>query len=122
MAIIGDKKIESTHGLQKKSINLNHKNKFKQCQSTRFKIQDIISNKLFSGYSDIEPENFKINKIIGQLITPFEELEKLLEHHGELKKANILTTVFVSCLKSHKPIQSMNDTVALYRSLNGIKK
>lgn len=64
----------------------------------------------------------EINKILGQLITSFKGLEKLLENHDEAQKAKILNHTFVSCLNSYKPVKSMNDIVNLYRSIYGMDK
>ncbi len=122
ICLIKNRKIKSKPGLQTKSINHSVKNKFKRFQSTKHKIKDGISGELYSEYFDAEPENLKINRIFGQLISPFEELEKLLENCDEQLKANILHKVFVSCLNSHRPVKSINEAVMLYRSIKGIKK
>lgn len=122
LTFIHNRNFKSKPGLQTKSINHNYKNKFKRFQSTRYKTKDGVTDELFSEYSDIEPGFLKTIRIFGQLVSPFEELEKLLEDKDEQLKADILHKVFVSCLNSYKPVKSMNEVLLFYRSIKGIKK
>ena len=122
LSFIKNRKTKPKPGLQTKSINHDYKNKFKRFQPTNYKIKDGISDELFSGYSDIEHGDLKAMRIFGQLLSPFEELEKLLEDKEEKLRADILHKIFVSCLDSYKPVKSMNEVVLFYRSIKGIKK
>jgi hypothetical protein len=70
----------------------------------------------------IDQASLKYIKIIGQLITPFEELEKLTSRFDDRNKAYILSNSFRSSLKSYNPVKSMNEIVEIYRSLAGRKK
>jgi hypothetical protein len=73
---------------------------------------------------NLDKEDFKIIKIIDQLIKPFNELEELLIdiNINEEKRALILTRSFNLSLQSHNPVNSMNEMIELLRSINGIKK
>jgi len=71
---------------------------------------------------DIDEKDFKIIKIIDQLIKPFKELEELLIDYDKKTRALILTRSFNLSLQSHNPVNSMNEMIELLRSKNGIKK
>jgi hypothetical protein len=122
LSFIKNRNFKPKPGLQKNSIHHAYKNKFKRFQSTKHKIKDGVSDELFSGCYDVEPESLKTIRIFGQLLSPFEELEKILEDRDEQVKADILHKIFVSCLDSHRPVKSMNEVVLLYRSIKGINK
>jgi hypothetical protein len=115
-------KSKPTHDLQTKPKKIVKQNKFKKFTSVRFKIKDDISYEFFSEYVHADANELKTIKIFGQLIKPFEELEKLLEHYDEELKAEILHKIFVSSINSHRPVKSMNDTVVMYRSIFGMEK
>jgi hypothetical protein len=115
------RKLNQNPSLQTNSVSHDYRNKFNRFQSTKYKTKDGISDGLFSGYSDVEPENLRIIRMLGQLLSPFEESEKLLEHHDEQIKVNILHKVFVSCLDSHKPVKFMDCRTAISFK-KGIKK
>ena len=61
-------------------------------------------------------------RVFGQLCPHFEELEKLLSNHKENEKAGILTRILTSCFSSYRPVKSLEDTVKIYRSVEGLKK
>ena len=96
----------------------------------KFKLLEQVENEInrneyglyFSDSFTADPIDIKIIKIIDQLIKPFEELEYLLGPLEERKKAKILLNSLYSCLQTHNPVRSMNDTIELYRSMKGIKK
>jgi hypothetical protein len=67
-------------------------------------------------------DDLKIMRVFGQLCPHFEELEKLLSHHKENEKADILTQILTSCFNSYRPVKSLEDAVKIYRSINGLKK
>jgi hypothetical protein len=71
---------------------------------------------------NLDKEDFKIIKIIDQLIKPFKELEELLIDYDKKTRALILTRSFNLSLQSHNPVNSMNEMIELLRSINGIKK
>jgi hypothetical protein len=76
----------------------------------------------FSDIFKLDDKDFKIIKIIDQLIKPFNELEGLLINHDPKKKALILSKSFDLSLKSHNPVSTMNEMAELFRSIKGIKK
>lgn len=71
---------------------------------------------------DIDEKDFKIIKIIDQLIKPFTELEDLLIRTDQKTRSFILTRSFDLSLRSHDPVEAMNEMVELLHSINGIKK
>lgn len=84
-----------------------------------------IYNEYDENLSDIfnlDKEDFKIIKIIDQLIKPFNELEELLIDFDPKTRALILLRSFDLSLRSHNPVSAMNEMVELLRSINGIKK
>lgn len=84
-----------------------------------------IYNEYDVNLSDIfglNKEDFKIIKIIDQLIKPYSELEVLLRDTDQRTKAFILSRSFDLSLKSNNPVRSMSEMVELLRSINGIKK
>jgi hypothetical protein len=96
--------------------------KFKVLGEVEGEINDNEFDMYFSDIFTANPIDIKIIKIIDQLIRPFEELEDLLGPIGEKTKATILLNSLYACLQTHNPVNSMNETVELYRSMNGIKK
>jgi hypothetical protein len=70
----------------------------------------------------LNKDDFKIIKIIDQLIKPYDELEKLLSSTDPLVKAFILSRSFDASLRSRYPVRSMSEMVELLRSIDGIKK
>ena len=73
---------------------------------------------------NLDKIDFKIIKILDQLIKPFNELEELLIDIdiNDKTRAFILLRSFDVSLQSHNPVSSMNEMVELLRSINGIKK
>jgi hypothetical protein len=71
---------------------------------------------------DIDEKDFKIIKIIDQLIKPFTELEDLLSRTDPKTRAFVLTRSFDQSLRSPNPVEAMNEMVELLCSINGIKK
>jgi hypothetical protein len=61
-------------------------------------------------------------KIIDQLIGPYNELEELLNPIGKDKREFILSKSFEASLEVDNPVRYMNETVAIFRSIYGIKK
>ena len=122
LSIISNKKIKPTSNSKLKTKDPIYKNKFKQFRSFQSPIKNDIFDKLYSEYYNSEPNELKTMKIFGQLIQPFEELEKFFDHHDERLKAKILSQIFTSCLNSYRPVKSMKDTVEIYRSIQGIDK
>jgi hypothetical protein len=97
--------------------------KFRELEKVESEINDNEFGIYFSEFFTANPIDIKIIKIIDQLIGPLEELEDLLLGPiGEKTKAKILLNSLYSCLQTHNPVNSMNETVELYRSMNGIKK
>jgi hypothetical protein len=99
-----------------------YKLKFNVLEQVESEINDNQLDMYFSDFFSPNPIDIKIIKIIDQLIRPFEELEALLGPIGEKTKATILLNSLYSCLQTHNPVNSMNETVELYRSMKGIKK
>ena len=95
----------------------------------KFNILNQAGIKSYNEYnsSDIfhlDEDDFKIIKILDQLIKPFNELEQLLNDIdiNDKTRAFILTRSFDVSLESHNPVNSMNEMVELLRSIYGIKK
>lgn len=99
-----------------------YKRKFKLLEQVENEFNDNEYNLYFSDSFTADPIDIKIIKIIDQLIQPFEELEELIDPIEEKTKATILLNSLYSCLKTHNPVRSMNETIELYRSMKGIKK
>ena len=99
-----------------------YQSKFNVLAQVESEINDNQLDMYFSDFFSPNPGDIKIIKIIDQLIRPFEELEVLLGPIGEKTKATILLNCLYSCLQTHNPVNSMNETVELYRSMKGIKK
>lgn len=83
---------------------------------------DIWNEYEGSDIFELNEEDFKIIKIIDQLIKPFNELEDLLKDYAPKIRAFILSKSFDASLQSHNPVNAMNEMVELFRSINGIKK
>lgn len=79
---------------------------------------DIDLSNIFSWDRD----DIKIIKIIDQLIGPYNELEELLNTVGKNKREFILSKSFETSLEVDNPVRYMNETVAIFRSIYGIKK
>lgn len=77
---------------------------------------DQICNMTFTG---LEPNglDLKINRILGQLIKPFEELESTLSYMDEQARAVVLTNIFESCMKSYNPVKSMIESGRMYQGI-----
>ena len=71
---------------------------------------------------NLDKEDFKIIKIIDQLIKPFTELEDLLSRTDPKTRAFVLTKSFDQSLRSLNPVEAMNEMVELLCSIKGIKK
>jgi len=80
------------------------------------------SDQYFSDFFSANPTDIKIIKIFDQLIRPFDELDDLIGDIDEKTKAKILLNSLYSSLQTHNPVDSMNETIELYRSMKGIKK
>lgn len=80
---------------------------------------DKIISEVYSRPTDT---NLKVITIAGQLITPFEELEKMLSYYDPKSKLMILTNAFNSSLKSYNPVKSLRDTCAFYKGITGINR
>ena len=79
---------------------------------------DIDLSDIFSWDRD----DIKIIKIIDQLIGPYNELEELLNPVEKYKREFILSKTFEASLEVDNPVRYMNETVAIFRSIYGIKK
>ena len=104
------------------------RNKFSNYQK-KFDILESAGIELYNkydvNYSDIfgfNKEDFKIVKIIDQLIKPYSELDALLRSANDMTRAYILSRSFDLSLQSDNPVRSMSEMVELLRSINGIKK
>jgi hypothetical protein len=91
-------------------------------QSFNSAIKDNDQGKSFPSYVNSGSDNLKIMKIFGRLAQPFEELEKLMDEYDEKPKSSFLCQIFISCLKSPRPVKSMNETVEAHRSTKCRKK
>jgi hypothetical protein len=111
------RKTKSSFEPKLKTKGSNHKNKPVLFQSIDSAFKDIDIGKSFSSYEDFGPDKQKIIKIFGQLAQPFEELEKLMDISDKKSKNNTLCRIFISCLKSSRPVKSMNETVEMHRSM-----
>jgi hypothetical protein len=67
-----------------------------------------------------DSDDWKINKILGQLLRPYLALEKELEGLDHLNKPMILSDSLKSSLNSYNPVKSLNEIAAMYRSVNAI--
>jgi hypothetical protein len=124
LATIENIKIKSVSSLEPKTKNNFHKSKFKRFRTQPPTAKDDIFDELLSKYANFESgvDELKIMRIFGQLYPYFEELEKLLSHHKENEKADILTRILTSCFNSYRPVKSMADAVKIYRSVEGLGK
>ena len=100
----------------------NYKQKFDLLNDAGYDLSNEYDNEGYSDIFNLDDEDFKIIKVIDQLIKPFNELEVLLINHDSKTKELILSKSFDLSLKSHNPVSSMNEMVELIRSINGIKK
>ena len=100
----------------------NYKKKFDLLNDVGEDLSNEYDNEDYPDIFNLDDEDFKIIKIIDQLIKPYNELEDLLIHQDSKTKAFILSKSFDLSLKSHNPVNSMNEMVELIRSINGIKK
>ena len=98
----------------------NYQKKFNILNQARIEVYNEYDRNL-SDIFNLDKEDFKIIKIIDQLIKPFNELEELLIGTDEKTKAFILSGSFDVSLQSHNPVNSMNEMVELLRSIYGIK-
>ncbi len=114
LADISNNKTKSRGAFNKAPNNYSNKKKFEKFKTA------IAYDDFFS--SPMDPTEIKLAKIIGQLIVPFEEIEKLVGRFGENEKASILSNAFRSSLRSFNPVKSLNEIVDLYRSLDGRRK
>ena len=99
----------------------NYQKKFNILNQTDIEIHNEYDEEM-SDIFDLSKEDFKIIKIINQLIKPFSELEELLMHANPQTRAFILSRSFDVSIQSHNPVGALNEMVELLRSINGIKK
>ena len=99
----------------------NYQKKFEILNQAGIAIYNEYDENL-SDIFDLDKEDFKIMKIIDQLIKPFTELEELLIDSDPKTRAFILLRSFDVSIQSPNPIDPMNEMVELLRSINGIKK
>ena len=122
LSVIRYRKTKSAFEPKLKTKNPYHKNKPILFQSFNSAFKDNDLGKSFSSYVNFGPDKLKIMQIFGQLAQPFEELEKLMDDHDEKSKTSTLCRIFISCLKSPRPVESMNETVEMHRSMKYRKK
>lgn len=99
----------------------NYQKKFNILNQTDIEIHNEYDEEM-SDIFDLSKEEFKIIKIINQLIKPFSELEELLMHANPQSRAFILSRSFDESIQSHNPVGTLNEMVELLRFINGIKK
>ena len=99
-----------------------HKKKPILSPSFNSAFKDINPGKSPFSHETFGPDKIKTIKIYGQLAQPFEELEKLMDDYDEKSKNSTLCRIFISCLKSSRPVKSMNETVKMHRSMKFRKK
>ena len=115
---IRHRKTRSAFESKLKTKDSNYKKKPVLFQSFDSAFKDNGPGKSFSSYGNFGPDEQKIIKIFGQLAQPFEELEKLIDDDDDKKSKNsTLCEIFISCLKSSRPVKSMNETVEMNRSM-----
>ncbi len=121
--IHGDLATILNNKMQPKQFFSKSQNKFQKYMKKfeKFNIFDEIYGNDWDIFT-MNPESEKIMKIIGQLIVPFEELEKLTSRFDEDIRAFILYHSFKSCLKSYNPVKSLGEMAEVYRSLEGRQK
>ena len=122
LSAIRHRKTKSAFEPKLKTKNPYHKNKPILFQSFDSEFKDNDLGKSFSSYVNFGPDKQKIMKIFGQLAQPFEELEKLMDDYDEKSKNHTLCEIFISCLKSPRPVKSMKETVEMHRSIKYRKK
>jgi hypothetical protein len=119
---IRHKKTKPAFGHKQKTKKPYKKEKPNLFQLYNSAFKDIDPGKPFSSYRNTGHDNLKIMKIFGRLAQPFEELEKLMDDYDEISKSIALSRIFIDCLKSPRPVKSMNETVEAHRSTKSRKK
>jgi len=67
--------------------------------------------------------DYKAMRLFGQLDQPFEELIKLIDKYVDEKyKINVIYGIINSILGYSRPVQSLKETVELYKSLECLDK
>lgn len=69
-----------------------------------------------------DSDDWKIYKILGQLIKPYAALEKEIENMNHIDKPVILSNSFISSLDSYNPVKSLNEIVDFYRSVKALDR
>lgn len=71
-------------------------------------------------FTSYDTDDWKIYKVLGQLIKPYLELEKELGNINPIDKSMILSDSFLSSLNSYNPVKSLSDIAELYSSMKAL--